>query len=373
MNTDYQPIFEPFTLPSGVHLKNRVLMAPMTNSSSNEDGSVSEQELPYYRERAGGVGAVITACAYVVPGGKGHPTPIGADHDALIPGLAKLASTIQEQGAKAILQIFHAGRMARPGLLPEDQIVSASAVAAEREGAIVPRELTDDEIVQIIEGFGEATRRAIEAGFDGVEIHGANTYLLQQFFSPHSNRRADRWGGAIEKRMAFPLAVIDSVKKAVTEHAKQPFAVGYRFSPEEQETPGITMADTLMFVDVLAEQELDYLHVSLNDFWSKPRRGVEDTRSRIEIIQERVGHRVPVIGVGGLSTPEDVVEALETGVPLLALGHALVMEPKWIEKVMNGQEAAIRKTLPQTDQKELVIPDNMWRMITNAKGWFPVV
>jgi len=328
MKKQYQPIFESFTLPSGVKLKNRVLMAPMTNSSSNEDGSVSEQELAYYRERSAGVGAVLTGCAHVLPSGLGFPNEIGADNDDLIPGLSKLAATIHEQGAKAILQIYHAGRMARPELLSDGQPISASAVAPEREGSMTPREMTEEEINEAIIAFGEATRRAIEAGWDGVEIHGANTYLIQQFFSPHSNRRTDKWGGTIEKRMAFPLAIIESVKKAVADYAKQPFLVGYRISPEEPETPGITMEDTLKFIDALAGQELDFLHVSVNDFWSKPRRGVEDTRSRMEIIQERVGQRIPVMGVGGLSTSEDVVKALDTGVPLLSLGHALIMDPR---------------------------------------------
>lgn len=306
-------------------------------------------------------------------GGKGFPNEIGIDNDSLIPGLKKLASTIQEQGAKAILQIFHAGRMARPELLPDGQTVSASAVAPEREGAVVPREMTEVEIVNTIEAFGDATRRAIEAGFDGIEIHGANTYLIQQFLSPHSNRRTDKWGGTIEKRMAFPLAIIESVKKAVADHAKAPFIVGYRLSPEERENPGITLEDTLQFVDTLADQKLDYIHVSVGDFWSGSMRDDTDKRSRVLLIQERVGNSVPVMGVGGLSSPEDVMKALDTGVPLLSLGHALIMEPKWVEKVINDQEAEIRKTLPRTDQKELVIPDNMWRMIINAKGWFPVV
>ncbi|MFJ8355475.1 NADH-dependent flavin oxidoreductase [Bacillus paramycoides] len=374
MKPKYQPIFIPFTLPSGVELKNRVIMAPMTNLSSLEDGGVSEQELAYYRERSSGVGAVITASAHVSQDGKVFINAIGADHNSLIPGLKKLSKTIQQQGAKAILQIFHAGRMASPDLLPSRQPISASAVAPEREGAVIPREMTEEEINKIINAFGEATRRAIEAGFDGVEIHGANTYLIQQFFSPHSNRRTDKWGGTIKKRMAFPLAVIESVKKAVAEHAKAPFIVGYRLSPEERENPGITMDDTLQLVDVLAEQNLDYIHVSVRGFWDGSMRDETDTKSRILLIQERVENRVPVIGVGGLSSPEDVNKVLDTGVPLLALGRAMIMEPKWVEKILNDQENEIRMTLPRTAQKELLIPEVMWNgMIINVPGWFPLV
>ena len=140
--------------------------------------------------------------------------------------------------------------------------------------------MSDEEVIQLIQAFGEATRRAIEAGFDGVELHGASGYIIQQFFSPHSNTRTDRWGGNLEKRLAFPLAVIEEVKRVIAEHAKQPFIIGYRLSPEEPETPGITMAETFALLDALADAELDYIHMALNDFWSKPRRGVESNRSR---------------------------------------------------------------------------------------------
>ena len=375
MNYKNEDLFKKFTLASGIELKNRILMAPMTHSSSNKDGSVSEKELPYYAERSSGVGAVITACAYVTTSGKGFVDAFGVDNDSLIPGLKKLADTIKGQGAKAILQIFHAGRMAIPGLLSDGQTISASAVAPERPGTepMVPREMTEEEIVNTIEAFGQATRRAIEAGFDGVEIHGANTYLIQQFFSPHSNRRTDKWGGTVEKRMAFPLAVVESVKKAVNEYAKNPFIIGYRLSPEEKEEPGITIDDTLLLVDALSEENLDYIHVSVGNFWAGSIRNEEDVKSRVVMIKERVGNKVPVIGVGGLHTPEEVKKAFDTGVDLIALGRELVMEPKWIEKVVEGNEENIRTTLSKNDREVLVIPEPMWNMITSKPGWFPIV
>ncbi len=373
MNTKYEPIFQSFTFPSGVDVKNRIMIAPMTHFSSQPNGEVSEQELPYYAERSGGVGAVITACAYVSIDGKGFDDQFSVDDDSFIPGLRKLAEAIQAKGSKAILQIYHGGRQSPPALLPDGQPVSASAVASEGEGQPVPREMTEIEINHTIKAFGDATRRAIEAGFDGVEIHGANTYLLQQFFSPHSNRREDQWGGSLEKRMNFPLAVVDSVKKAVADHAKKPFIVGYRISPEEGSNPGITLEDTLQFVDKLADQELDYLHVSVNHFWNGSFRDKSQSQSRIVKIHEKVGSRVPVVGVGSLHTPDEVVEALETGVPLIALGRELLMEPKWIEKIQAGQENQIRTTLSKKDQKELVIPDPLWERLIGMEGWLPVV
>ncbi|MBM7691274.1 2,4-dienoyl-CoA reductase-like NADH-dependent reductase (Old Yellow Enzyme family) [Peribacillus deserti] len=372
MNTKYEPLFKTFSLPNGVELKNRIVMAPMTNFSSNEDGTVTDQEVNYYVRRSGGVSMVITACTYVTANGKGFRGEFGADHDEMIPSLRQLAQAIKAQGAKAVLQIFHGGRMCPPELVPNGEIVSASAIAAEGEGQPVPRELTDQEIEDIIKFFGDTTRRAIEAGFDGVEIHGANGYLIQQFFSPHSNRREDRWGGSLENRLSFPLAVVEEVKKAAAT-ANEPFIVGYRFSPEEPETPGITMADTLKLVDVLSEQGLDYLHISLQDFTSVPRRGVEDARSRLEIVQERAGGKVPIIGVGSILTADDALKAFETGVPLLALGRELIIDPDWVQKVEQGKEDEIVTKIHKDKQQDLVVPDPLWQAIVNTPGWFPGV
>jgi 2,4-dienoyl-CoA reductase-like NADH-dependent reductase (Old Yellow Enzyme family) len=375
MNPKYQPLFEPFVFANGVALPNRLVMAPMTNFGSHPDGVVSDQELKYYVHRTKGVGLVITACAYVSASGKGFHGEFGADSDQLIPSLERLATAIKTQGAKAILQIFHGGRLCPPVLVPNGDIVSASAVPAEAQNITaeqpVPRPLREEEIEAIIRDFGEATRRAIQAGFDGVEIHGANGYLVQQFFSPHANEREDRWGGSIEKRMAFPLAVVAAVKQAVARHATSPFIVGYRFSPEEPETPGITMADTLVLVDTLADQGLDYLHISLREYDSKPRRGATGTQSRLEMVQDKVGARVPLIGVGSVYTPDDALQVLATGVPLVALGRGLIMEPDWVEKVRQGREATIQTKLDKTAKDHLVVPDYLWQVILTTPGWFP--
>ncbi|RFU60568.1 NADH-dependent flavin oxidoreductase [Peribacillus glennii] len=373
MNPKYEAAFKPFTFRSGIEIKNRIVMAPMTNTASHENGEVSDEEIAYYEERTGGVGAVITACTYVRRNGKGFPGEFGADSDELIPSLRRVAKAIHDKGSKAILQIFHGGRMCPPEELLDRQTIAPSAVAPEREDAMVPREMTPEEITDMVHAFGEATRRAIEAGYDGVEIHGANTYLIQQFFSPHSNRREDKWGGTLEKRMAFPLAVVDAVKKAVADYATKPFLVGYRLSPEERENPGITMDDTLQLVDRLADLELDYLHISVGAFWNGSIRDENDKTSRVVMIHERVGDKVPVIGVGMLRTPDEVMEAFGSGVPLIALGRELIMEPKWVQKVQAGEEVNIRTTLSKKDQKELAISDQMWEYYTSIPGWLPIV
>lgn len=369
----YQSLFTSFRLPSGVPFNNRIMMAPMTLTASGVNGEVTDEELVYYRARSNGVGAVITSGSLVSPDGKLAENGFGIDNDALIPGLKKLAAVIKENGARAIVQLYHGGRKGKPHLVPGGHVWCASPIAGEWEGAVVPREMTELEIEKAMDEFAQATRRAIEAGFDGVEIHGANGFLVQNFFSPHSNRRTDQWGGTLEKRMAFPLEVVRRVKETVAKHAITPFAVGYRFAPEENENPGITMADTLRFVEVLAEQNLDYIHVSVDRFWAGPRKDRTITKSRIVMIQERVGNQIPVIGVGGLLTPEDVVKALETGVPLVALGHALMMNPDWIHLVQSGREKEIKTAISRSSQKELAIPDNLWAGIQNRPGWFQFV
>ncbi|WP_117149041.1 NADH-dependent flavin oxidoreductase [Paraliobacillus zengyii] len=374
MNNKYAALFEPYKLPSGIEIRNRIMMAPMTNYSSNVDGSVKLDEVSYYARRSMGVGAVISAVANISPGGKGFTGEIGCDRDELIPSLKKLADGIKNEGAKAILQIFHAGRLAPRDLVPEGDVVAPSNIPAERGGTpIVPRELTTTEIEAIIEAFGQATRRAIEAGFDGVEIHGANGYLIQQFFSPHSNRRDDQYGGNLAKRMTFPLTVIERVQQVVKEQAKEPFIVGYRFSPEEPETPGISMGETLQLVDVLADKGLDYLHVSLQDFWSKARREADQTKTRIELLLQTINKRLPLIGVGSIYSADDAAEAMKTGIEFLALGREIVIDPDWIQKIQNGKEATIQTTLDLNAKDSLDIPDSFWNVITSVPGWFPGV
>ncbi|MFB5284314.1 NADH-dependent flavin oxidoreductase [Peribacillus sp. Hz7] len=380
MNKNDQHLLSPYTFTNGVELKNRIVMAPMTNFSSNPDGTVTEAEVNYYAHRSKGVSMVITACTYVTPNGKGFHGEFGGDSDEMIPSLKQLAKGIKDQGAKAVLQMFHGGRMCPPELVPNGEIVSASDIPAEKGGAsteepaVKPRALTESEVEEIIHAFGATTRRAIEAGFDGVEIHGANGYLIQQFFSPHSNRREDRFGGSLEKRMTFPLAVVDKVKNVVKEHAQSPFIVGYRFSPEEPETPGITMADTLALVDALADKDLDYLHVSLTEFFSTARRGVDDVNKiRIEYLLETINNRVPLIGVGSIYSADDARKAFETGVPLLALGRELIIDPDWVQKVAEGREDEIVTQIDKSKQEQLVIPDPLWNAIIHTPGWFPGV
>ena len=363
----YPALFNPYTFPSGLTVRNRVMIAPMTTWSSHDDGTIHEDELAYIARRADGPGLFMTAACHVHPLGKAFDGQWSATSDEMIPSLRSAAEVIHAKNGRAILQIHHGGRMC-PATLLGAQPVSASAEPAERAGADVPRPMTENEIHETIRSFADATQRAIAAGYDGVEIHGANTYLLQQFFSPHSNRRNDDWGGSVEKRMRFPLAVTDAVLEAARA-AERPFAVGYRISPEEIEEPGITMADTLQLVDALAERALDWLHVSVRSYQAAPLRPDTPCLPPTRCIIQRLGGKLPVIGVGLIHSPEDAISILDDGCAAVALGRIALMEPEWVQKVVDGRVAEIRTTLPATGgDVELTIPGPMYQILVNRDG-----
>ncbi|UIA85853.1 hypothetical protein LU631_06705 [Erwinia tracheiphila] len=168
----------------------------MTTCTRFHDGTVSSERVEYYQARAGSIGTVIVECCFIDESGRAFPYATGIDNDEKIAGLAKIARVIKAEGSKAILQIYHGDRMVDPKLIGERTPVAPSALGAE---AVADMEVK----------FGEAVRRTIQAGFDGVEIHGANTYLIRQFGSPNSNQRDDERGGSRDKRARFPLAVLE--------------------------------------------------------------------------------------------------------------------------------------------------------------------
>jgi len=361
--SDVTPLFEPYTFRSGVQVRNRLVLAPMTTGSADPDDSVSQAELDYVARRSAGVGLAITAVAYVTPGGKGFHGQFGAEHDGRLDSLRALATRIKAAGARAVLQIFHAGHNSPPELVQGDVTSASDVPSPQPQRAGVPvRALSGDEVQAIVRDFGQATRRAIEAGFDGVEIHGANGYLIQQFVSAHSNRRSDEWGGSLERRLRFPEAIIDEVQRA-SRQAQTPFLVGYRFSPEEPHEQGLTMNDTFALLDLLRAKQLDYVHVSLQDYAGGPRRGGDPERSRLNQIAERLGD-TPLIGVGNIWTPDDALNALTLGATFVALGRALLLEPEWVQKVQAGQAGDLRTTFTRADRDALTLPDPMWNMLT---------
>ncbi|WP_440893352.1 NADH-dependent flavin oxidoreductase [Aeromonas dhakensis] len=374
MTTKYSILFQPLSL-NGLMLRNRVVMAPMTTWSANPDGSISDSELDYYRRRSQGVGMVVTGCTHVMANGIGFANEFAAYDDRFIPSLSKLAEAAKSGGAAAILQIFHAGNKALIDAVPEGQIVSASSVNALggpfNRGDITPRALSQGEILDMVQAFGEATRRAIEAGFDGIELHGAHGFLLQNFFSPRYNQRDDEWGGSQENRTRFILAVIREAKRVITDYAKKPFVLGYRISPEEREDGGYRVADICALIDELISEGIDYLHVSLNDILGARPLG-SDSRLTITQVVEHIDNRMPVLAAGMLRTPEQAQVALELGLSLVGVGKGLVMNPDWVELAYSGSDEQLNQELEIGLSESLSIPSGLLQAIKAAPGWIPV-
>ncbi|MGT2785553.1 NADH-dependent flavin oxidoreductase [Streptococcus merionis] len=332
------------TLPNGATLRNPLMMAPMTTQLSFYNGQVTKDEIEYYANRAKDVGAVIVGAANVQAVGKGWHGELGIYDDSFLPGLSQLAKEIKARGAKAIIQIFHAGRMTNRDILSGEQPVSASAVPALRPNAETPRELSQEEIIQLIEDFKLATRRAIQAGFDGVEIHGANTYIIQQFFSPHSNRRTDEWGGTQEKRFKFINDLVDGILQTVADFSNQEFIVGYRFSPEEFEDPGLRMDDCFYLLEHLSQKKLDYLHLSTNDYNRISQEEAYANKSILNYVSKHLNKKVPLVGVGGVETIEHVEDILQHA-QLVAVGRSLIHDPDWAGKILRGNSTTRLKEL----------------------------
>ncbi|MCC3775466.1 alkene reductase [Streptomyces sp. UNOB3_S3] len=258
--------FEPFQL-GGVRLANRIAMAPMTRSRAGEGGTATESTAEYYAQRAG-AGLIVTEGAQPSVVGQGYPDTPGLHSPEQIAAWRPVTDAVHRDGGVIFAQVMHTGRIGHPSLLPDGVVpVGPSPVAAKgqvftHEGPkdfVTPQELTEEEIRRTIADFADAARNAVEAGFDGVEIHGANGYLVHQFLAPNTNRRTDAWGGTTEGRIRFAVEVAKAVVEAVGGHR-----VGFRISPgnpfndiaEEnlEETYGA-------LVGALAPLDLAYLHV----------------------------------------------------------------------------------------------------------------
>ncbi|CAN5437793.1 NADH-dependent flavin oxidoreductase [soil metagenome] len=339
----------------------KTVLAPMTTYSSHLDGVISDDEIPYLRRRAkGGFDVAMTAACCVHPSGWAFHGQWQCSDDRFLPSLRRVADAIHEGGSQAVLQIHHGGRQCPPELCG-GQPVSASAIPSERPNAAVPRALADAEIREIIDAFAAAAVRAQKAGYEGVEIHGANTYLIQQFVSPHSNRRDDEWADPL----AFPLAVTRAVRAAVPN-----IEVGYRFSPEEPETPGIRIDLTERLVDALLEERLDWLHISLRDYRQGSLHG-DFEGPTLDRLAQRVAGRTRFIGVGGVKSWDDAEAVVKAGATEVAVGHCAISEPEWVDKAMAGEP--IRTTLPREGMGEdRTIPKGLVEKILATPGWFEV-
>lgn len=343
-------------LRHGAVLEGRVVMPPMLSYSGLEGGFASQETLDYYGARSQAAGMVVTEFHYVSEAGGpcskvGFPEQLGIQDDAHLASIKAIAEAIQKDGSKAILQIHHGGREARARAAKGKEVLAPSALDFDFLPYSV-REMTDQEIKDIIKDFGKATKRAIDAGFDGVEIHGANHYLLQQFFSENSNKRKDDWGGSLEKRMAFPLAVVKEVKSVIEKYAPKEFILGYRISPEEihGEKVGYTYKESTALIAEVAKYEFDYISLSIwGGYGAKP---TSSEKSFGQIFKAIVGSETQILVVGSVFTEAAAREAIEEHTDLIGVGRGTLIDPLFGQKIKTGKgKEIVSEISPQQVEK----------------------
>lgn len=334
---------EQITFRHGASIRPRTAQSPMlTNSGVNE--SVSDETLDYYAARSQSAGMVIVEYTNVsLNGGPSRSWPeheqLAIYDDKFIPGLKKIASALKKDGNKAILQICHAGREANyAGALGR---VAAVPSIVEMPWIDYPLHVLEEaEVWDIVKDFGAAVKRAVECGFDGIEIHGANHYLIQQFFSSFSNVRDDYWGGSLEKRMNFAMEVAKEVFRVVKECAPEDFIVGYRISPDEihGSNIGYTWHESQLLVKKLTETfDFDYVHISLLQYDAKPE---DSDKTYCELLREVLPKETLLLVAGGISTYEKMQDALNY-VDIITMGRATLIDPQIAYKLLNGKQDEI--------------------------------
>lgn len=375
-------VWSPLRFNCGLEIANRFVIAPLTTNSSHEDGTATDSELAFVRRRAAsGFGAIVSSAAYVEEDGRSWRS-IGATHDGHLPRLRSLAEAMRAGCGLAILQIYDGGRIAIPEIIGENRLRAASAIPSLRPGSQTPRAMTSDEVEGLVASFGRAASLARQAGFDGVEIHGANHYAVHQFFSPRANQRTDRWGGSLAKRMNFPIAVAQAVRDALG----PALIAGFRVTPFEAEQEGYTLDDAKLLCDELAGLGLDYISISLDNY--RLSRPMTETRvynvplehthtacdSPVTALSDVIGGRCAVMASGAIKTAADAEGALGLGADVVAIGRAVIVDPEWLTKVRGEAEASIIPGLPMdetTIADTLSIPPPMVKYLLSRPGWIP--
>ena len=300
-------------------------MPPMQTSKATVEGAVTNRLINFYVRRSAALGLLIVEHTYVSPSGKLSLKQLGIYDDELIGGLEKLASSVHTLSTPVVLQISHAGGVAN------SKVIGGTPAGPSATGKT--HELTGNEIENLVEEFAVAADRAVKAGFDGVELHGAHGFLLNQFFSPLFNKRADEYGGSLKNRMRFPLEVVDRVR----ENIKGRLLI-YRLGADDLAANGTHIEDSAAFAVKLEQCGVDIVDVSggLCGIEPKQLRGVKGYFvPQASEIKKAV--KVPVIGVGGVTEAEYADRLIREGkVDLVAVGRALWKDPKWAENTVEA-------------------------------------
>ncbi|WP_099468068.1 NADH:flavin oxidoreductase [Konateibacter massiliensis] len=324
---------QPITIKN-VEIKNRIVMPPMATSKS-EGGQVTQELVDYYDEKSKGgyIGLIITEHKYISKEGIADPGQISISKDSDIEGLKRITDVIHKNGTKVIAQINHAGSFADLTVSGSEPI-SASAIephAANGKKGVVPKEMTQEDIDRMIQCFASAAKRAKEAGYDGVEIHSAHAYLLNQFYSPLTNKRTDGYGGSLEGRIRIHTEVIKAVREAVGED----YLIALRLGACDYTEGGSTLEDGVLASKAFEKAGVDLLDIS-GGFCRYMRPGHKEQGyfgELTEAIKREV--TIPVILTGGIVDGESAESLLEQGTAdFIGVGRAILKDSEWAKKVI---------------------------------------
>jgi len=317
-------LFSPIDI-RGLKLKNRIVMPPMASYTGTEEGYITPETSQYYRARAaGGVGLIIIEHTYVLPSGRRHRRQLGLVSDAHAGLLRPLVDEVHRHGAVAVIQLTHAGAKATADVIGQTPIAPSAVKASSDEPAAVAMDA--HQIDQVVEAFVACARRAADAGFDGVELHGAHGYLLNQFMSPVTNSRTDEYGDGPEGRLHLPLRVIHAVREAVGPE----LIIMYRLGADDGLPGGITPEDALEIAPRLVDAGVDVIDVSgglrgYQPFEWKGEGFFADISGRMKTICG-----APVIVTGGIKSPATADSIIrQSKADLVGIGRALLKDPNW--------------------------------------------
>ena len=375
--TDTSKFFKKYTLNNKVEVPSLLAVAPMTLFGSNPDGTIGEEEKNFYKQRATGIGLYILGATCVSLEGLAFDNQPRAFDDKDIPSNKERVKIIKDQGALAINQIHHGGCLGLKRLSGVPVMAVSAEVfnkELEKKGELKDDtkaiEFTDKDIKRIIEDFARATEISIKAGYDGIEIHGANNYLLQQFYSGYYNKRTDEWGGNLQKRMKFPLEVVDACIKIREKYKKPEFIIGYRLSPEEPFDDGITMTETLALVKELIKRPLQFIHVSQNKFFQEARRGKGAGTPRLKLIHDELKGKMALIGVGGLLSYDDLKKALDSGyADFIGVARTLMLNKDLGILLKEGKIDKINLEIDPEHPEKYQLPKMLWGMSIQEGSW----
>ena len=310
--------------PCGTKMKNRFMLSPLTNTQSEEDGTLSQEEFDWLTMRAKGqFGLVMTCASHVQAFGKGFPGQLGIFDDAHIEGHTRLAKAIKSYGSLAVIQLHHAGMRSEPKLI-EGAPVAPSAV--ERKGA---RGLTLAEVKELRDDFIAAAIRAKKSGYDGVEIHGAHGYIVAQFLSQSINQRADEYGGNLENRARLLFEIVEGVRASCGAN----FLLGVRLSPERF---GMELSEVKIVCQQLIDGgKIDFLDLSLWDCFKFPEEEEHKGKSLLQHFTDLDYKEVKLTVAGKIHSAGDVEKILNAKVDFVTIGRSGILHHDFPVKVMN--------------------------------------